>query len=244
MSLVSLSRLSSAPSQPRSSRTPRLPATGSATWSVRVCTGAACATAALLVLAVSGCGAAATRATPYGIVRTPPLRVGSLSLPEVSADGASHEMVFRASPRGLMLVYFGYTYCPDVCPTTLSNLGSALRRLSQSQRTKVSVAMVTVDPRRDTPSVLNAYLQHFLPTWRAVRTTNMARLQHVEYGFDARSHLSRPNASGFYEVTHTAEVYAVDEHGTVDTEWVFGTPQAEITADLRLLLDRASTHTT
>lgn len=63
---------------------------------------------------------------------------------------------------GYMLIFFGYTYCPDVCPTTLTTISSALDELGSAAE-KVVPVFVTVDPERDTPEFLNEYLQHFHP---------------------------------------------------------------------------------
>ena len=81
-----------------------------------------------------------------------------------------------------MLVYFGYTSCPDVCPTSLADLGAALDRLSPQERRRVQVGMVTVDPKRDTPKVLTTYLGHFFEgtTTHAFRTTDPAELARAE----------------------------------------------------------------
>jgi protein SCO1/2 len=61
----------------------------------------------------------------------------------------------------LMLLYFGYTHCPDVCPTTMASLASALQRLPSAEQAQVQVVFVTSDPMRDTPSVLKAWLANF-----------------------------------------------------------------------------------
>ena len=177
----------------------------------------------------------------YGFMRRPPLRVGAYSLPVVASDGASHPMTFRASAGSLLLVYFGYTYCPDICPTTLANLGAALNKLSATQRGRIAFAMVTVDPHRDTPVVLNAYLRHFLPRALALRTTNWSALKRVEHAFDASSTIGPKQPGGGYEVTHTAEIYAVDDSGTVREEWVFGVTPGELASDFRWLLGRIRT---
>jgi len=179
----------------------------------------------------------------YGFMRQPPLRVGAYSLPVVASDGASHPITFRASAGSLLLVYFGYTYCPDICPTTLANLGAALNKLPATQRSRIAFAMVTVDPHRDTPAILNTYLGHFLPSALALRTTNWSALKRVEHAFDASSTIGPKQPGGGYEVTHTAEIYAVDDSGTVREEWLFGVTPSELASDFRWLLGRLQTGT-
>jgi protein SCO1 len=69
---------------------------------------------------------------------------------------------FTAGTRGkLAYLYFGYTHCPDTCPTTMSDIAAALQRVPAAVRRRVEVVFVTVDPRRDTKRVLRAWLNHF-----------------------------------------------------------------------------------
>ena len=81
-----------------------------------------------------------------GFVREPAPDVSALSLPDTSTGA---EFTLTAPPGGLLMVYFGYTNCPDYCPTTMSELRIALRRAGDPDQ--VAVAMVTVDPDRDGP---------------------------------------------------------------------------------------------
>ena len=93
--------------------------------------------------------------------------VGDLALPDLTADG--DRFALRAEPGECSVVYFGYTNCPDFCPTTLSDLRLAIRRLSDGLADRVEVAMATVDPDRDIP-VLADYVDQLLP--RRPRTRN------------------------------------------------------------------------
>src|SRR5690606_40197961 len=70
----------------------------------------------------------------------------------------------------LLLVYFGYTSCPDVCPTTMADVSAALVDLPPDKAGRVRVAMVTVDPERDTDEILAGYLAHFFSRGIALRT--------------------------------------------------------------------------
>jgi len=69
-----------------------------------------------------------------GVVRKPPLQVASVTLPDESPLAAGAPFTMKAAKGGLLLAYFGYTNCPDVCPTTLSDIGRALRELPASER--------------------------------------------------------------------------------------------------------------
>lgn len=190
-----------------------------------------------IAAAIAGCGGGENNNRSLkGFTRTPTAQVGAVGLPDVAPKRAGLPMAFRAKPGGLLLTYFGYTYCPDICPTTFADVRSALRKLPAAQRRRVTVAMVTVDPARDTPKVLNGYLGHFFTAWHALRTTDQGALRRAEQAFGATHEIGPRRADGNYDVSHTALLYAVDERGIVRVEWPFGTPSADIAADLQTLL--------
>jgi len=173
----------------------------------------------------------------HGLTMEPAPVVGGLSLPDAAAGGADFPLV--APRRGLLLVYFGYTSCPDICPTTLSDLGAALRKLGPKRAQRVHVAMVTVDPTRDTPEVLTGYLAHFLRSrYSALRTDDPVALRTVADTFGARYEVTT-TPTGKTEVGHSALVYAVDSSGRVVLAWPFGVSTRALTADLATLLRRA-----
>lgn len=175
-----------------------------------------------------------------GVVREPPLQVGDVSLPDVTPGQGGEPFTFRAPDNGLLLVYFGFTYCPDVCPTTLADIRTALEGLGPDAD-RITVAMATVDPERDTPDVLHDYVEFFAgDRARALRTEDLDRLREVEEAFLASSELIPVEGSGDeYEVEHTAVVYVVDDGGTVLVEWPFGTEPEAMQADLERLLAEA-----
>lgn len=194
---------------------------------------ASCAVLLALAATVTGCGGREPTTSLKGFTRTPAPQVGGLNLPDVAAAGAP--MRLRAARGGLLLLYFGYTSCPDVCPTTFADVSAALAQLPAGRRKAVTVALVTVDPARDTPKVLGRYMRHFFSDWHALRTTDRRKLRTVERAFGASHKAERARADGTYAVSHTALLYAIDEHGAVRVEWPFGTTAADIAADLRTL---------
>lgn len=192
----------------------------------------------LVLLVASGCGSGGDDGELNGMTRTPPTEVGDVSLPDESPGGEGRSTPLRGEGDGLMLVYFGYTSCPDVCPTTLADLNVALKGMTDDQADRVKVGMVTVDPERDTPRVLNGYLGHFFGVdgYDSFRTTDMDELARAEKAFGASSKLGKPDRNGDYDVSHTAQVYAVDGTGKVLVEWAFGTSSDDIRSDLERLL--------
>lgn len=198
---------------------------------------------ALTVMVLAGCGGSDQQpAGLSGITRDPPISTKNLTLPDRSPVSEGEEVPLKGPEGGLMLVYFGYTFCPDVCPTTMADLRLALAELAPEQRDRIEVAMITVDPARDTAGVLNGYMGHFFEPgeFRSFRTGNAKRLAEVERAFEATHELGKPDDRGYYEVSHTAQVFAINDRGTVEVEWPFQTDAALVADDIRYLLEKNS----
>lgn len=111
-----------------------------------------------------------------------------------------------------MLVYFGYTYCPDVCPTELANISAALDLLGE-KAAGVNPVFITVDPERDTPEVMRAYLGHFHErliglTGTPEQIAQAARAAKVYY-----ARVDTPESNAQYLMDHTGFVYLMDGNG-------------------------------
>lgn len=190
------------------------------------------AAAGLVAVVAAGCSPTPTE--PAGIVRDPAPVVGATSLPDV-ADG-SGEFHFTADRDGVLVVYFGYTSCPDVCPTTMADLRRALEELG-GRADSVDVAMATVDPGRDTDEVLTDYVRSFVAGGRALRTTDDDALRAAADAFGADYTVTTAD-DGTVEVEHTGFLYAVDDQGLLRLTWPFGTEWQTIEGDLRWLLEQ------
>ena len=160
--------------------------------------------------------------------------VGDVTVTEVHPGRADAPFHFKASPGHVLFVYFGYTSCPDVCPTTLSDLGRALRDLGAAAG-RVDVAFVTVDPQRDVPQVLAPYLGSFVRGAHPLRPGSERELVAAEHAFGASSTVTR-NRDGSIDVTHSAQSYLVDDQGRIIDQWGFGTSAADMASDLRIIL--------
>jgi protein SCO1/2 len=181
----------------------------------------------------------------HGVVRTDPLQVGHLALPDVTeparlAGGLVEDgrLLMRARDGRLLVVYFGFLSCPDVCPTTLADLRNGLAALPAEDRARIDVVFVTVDPDRDGPEELAAYLRHFAPEHHAVRATGSA-LEGALEAFLASARIE-VMPDGTIEVAHSAVLYGVDSTGSVVVEWPFGTTSSALADDLTLLLRRSA----
>lgn len=189
--------------------------------------------AAALVGALGACGGdAAGDRELAGYRRDPAPVVADLSLPDVAAGG--EEFALRAEPGEILAVYFGYTNCPDFCPTTLSDLRLATRRMEPELAERVGLAMVTVDPDRDLP-VLADYVTSFLDGAHALGTDDPDRLAEVAAPFGASYQVTTSDA-GEIEVAHTTSLYALDDDGEIVLTWQFGVPIDDLAGDLTQLL--------
>lgn len=198
--------------------------------------------AAVSALVFAGCSSGDSQEPLNGMTRQPRTEVGNVSLPNVNPESSNSEGAFKATGDGLMLVYFGFTNCPDVCPTTLADLRLALEDMDSEQRDRIQVGMVTVDPERDTERVLNGYLGFFFPEeqFSSFRTLDEAQLAKVEKVFGASHRIGKKREDGSYDVDHSALLYAVDSDGVVEVEWPFGTTPEDMRSDIEQLLDRTA----
>ncbi|HZB92781.1 MAG TPA: SCO family protein [Stellaceae bacterium] len=157
------------------------------------------------VALLGGCGNDAKWNTINVAGTSPSLRFSMARAP----DGKE---VTAADYRGsIVMLYFGYTYCPDVCPTTLSNLAEILQRIGSDAR-QVRVLFVTVDPDRDTLPVLATYVKNFGAEFEGLRGTPdqlaaLAQRYRVVYS------VTKPTKDHPYEVTHSSAIYVFDGTG-------------------------------
>ena len=153
-----------------------------------------------------------------------------LSLPD--ADGKVRSLTeFKGK---VVLVFFGYTQCPDVCPTTLGEIAN-IRKSLGADGTKVQPIFVTVDPARDTPEILKAYMGSFGDDYIALRgseeqTKEAAKSFKVFY---SKVPGKTPDA---YTVDHTAGTYVLDPQGRIRLFSRHGSPVDGLSADIRALL--------
>lgn len=118
----------------------------------------------------------------------------------------------------LVLVYFGYTYCPDICPTNLGNLSVAYRQLTQEQKDNLQILFVSVDPERDTPERLQQYANYFESniiglTGTADTIAEISRRYGVVY-----AKVDDPSNGTNYAVDHSAFTYVVDQNGALQEQ--------------------------
>ncbi len=132
------------------------------------------------------------------------------------------------------VVFFGYTQCPDVCPTTMAELAQVKKALGKDGD-RVQGVFITVDPERDTPEALKAYMASFDPSFVALRgTADETKATAKEFKvFYAKV---PGKVEGSYTMDHTAGSYVLDPKGKVRLFVRYGSPVEALTADLKALL--------
>jgi protein SCO1/2 len=133
----------------------------------------------------------------------------------------------------VVLLYFGYTRCPDECPATLAMLANALRTLGPGA-SQVRVLFVSVDPRRDTTTVLKRYVENFGPQFVGLRP-DPAELTDLSKRYRIAYHYEKPDKDGNYEVDHSSAIFIFDRDGHARLLGLDNTSQ-QVASDLRRLL--------
>jgi len=148
-------------------------------------------------------------------------------------DGSSFQL---SEMRGrIVLLFFGYTSCPDICPTTLAELKQALGKLTGEDAKQVQVLFVTVDPERDTPQRMQEYVNHFNPDFIGLSGTE-AELGKVWNDYGVYREVVEGTSALGYLVNHTARVTLIDRNGNLRISFGIDMPVEDIVHDLKLVL--------
>jgi len=139
-----------------------------------------------------------------------------------------------------ILIYFGYTGCPDVCPTTLATVAEAMDLLEDRAEAVVPL-FVTVDPERDTPKLMREYVSFMHPSIVGLRGPK-AYTDHMVKAFNARyeKHVPDPEHPDRYAIDHTSSVALVGPDGLLIKRYPYGTSAADMAQDLGAILDEAA----
>jgi len=176
---------------------------------------------------------AALGATALFIFRPPSAPLGVTGKPftmESTLGGAFTEASLKGTPS---LVFFGYTHCPDVCPTTLAESTVWKQELGLGNE-QLRTIFVTVDPKRDTKQVLADYLSPFPGTIGLVGSDDQTTA--VKASFGAASETTEPDADGFYLVNHTASVFLINKDGNFEGTIAYGEAKEAAIAKIKKLI--------
>lgn len=188
---------------------------------------------ALASLAAAGCDKLlpGTRETFNGVDIT-----GSDLGPDFRLTDHNGKERSLADFRGkVVTLFFGYTHCPDVCPTTLSDMARAVQILGPDG-SRVQVLFVTVDPKRDTPELLRNYVPAFNPTFLGLYGDAAATAK-VTKDFKIYAAERPGKTPESYTVDHSAQSLVFDTQGRLRLMLAYGTPGDKIAADLKILLN-------
>ncbi len=186
--------------------------------------------AAALLAALAGCDRTGDKPAFQGVDITGAEYARNLSLPD--AEGKTRTLGdFKGK---VTVVFFGYTQCPDVCPTTMAELSEVKRSLGP-QGDKVQGVFITVDPERDTPPLLKAYLGNFDPSFVALRGT-AEQTQAVAKEFKVYYAKAPGKTEGSYTMDHTAGSYIFDTQGRVRLFERYGAGPKALASDIQRLL--------
>lgn len=151
-----------------------------------------------------------------------------------STDAEGREFRLSDQQGRSVLLFFGYTSCPDVCPTTLAEF-KRVRTLLGSQADRVRFVFVSVDPERDTPEKMLEYARAFDPAFIGLSGPE-EQLATIWRDYGVVRQKEATGSAGGYTVSHTARVFAVDPTGNLRATFPFGADPADIVADLKYLL--------
>jgi protein SCO1/2 len=154
----------------------------------------------------------------------------SLSLPDV--DGKPRTLAdFKGK---VVVVFFGYTQCPDVCPTTMAELAQVRKSLG-ADADKLQGVFVTIDPERDTPAILKAYMASFDPSFVALRGT-LAETEAAAKEFKVYFAKVPGQTEGSYTMDHTAGSFVLDAQGNPRLFERYGSGPEGLAADIKSLM--------
>ena len=150
------------------------------------------------------------------------------------ADGTEFHL---SDQKGkVVLLFFGYTSCPDVCPTTLAEMKLVMDKLGETSK-DVQVVFVSVDPDRDTSEKMQTYVEHFHPTFLGLSGT-IQELEPIWNDYSITREAVESDSAFGVIINHTARVFLVDPQGNMRLTFAYQTPVDDIVHDIHLVLEQ------
>ncbi len=155
--------------------------------------------------------------------------------PEISLADADGQVFNLADQSGkVVLLFFGYTHCPDVCPTTLADW-ARVRAALGGDADKVRFVFVSVDPDRDTPAISQGYATQFDTSFIGL-TADDATIASLRTDLNLVAQMEPADSSGAYGVAHSAQVFLVDRKGRLRLLYPFGSTAGDMLGDIQRLI--------
>ncbi len=131
------------------------------------------------------------------------------------------------------LIYFGYTFCPDICPMALENISKALNKLPPPVQSKFQPIFITIDPARDTPSSLHTFIKNFHPNWVALSGSKVQIKKAIKaYRVYSSKVQDESKDTPYYLMDHSSLVYVMNPQGYYTTHFTHETQPDEVLAIL------------
>ncbi len=164
------------------------------------------------------------------------------AMPIVAEDEEGQPFDMSELQGEYVLVNFGYTSCPAICPVTLANLMLAYNELTEAQQEEVNVVFVSVDPSRDTPERLNSYLASFSEDFIGLYIPEEETLETVKAAYGVSAEVIEPLSdeemtTENYDLAHSGGVYVIDPEGTFKLFLAHDAPADAIRSDLLTLME-------
>lgn len=162
----------------------------------------------------------------------PPRQAPELAM----TDQHGNDFLLEDHRGKVVVIFFGYTFCPDFCPSTMVEVVEVLNFLGDDAD-NVEVAFVSVDPARDTPERLEEYMGFYSPTFFGL-SASAEQTNDIKMAWGVRGDAQEPEEGKvYYLVDHTTTLFAVAPDGTLAVEWPYGTDAALIAEDIQHLLN-------
>ena len=190
-----------------------------------------------LLLAGCVCVSSIAAAASQEVTHSMASMSGAATGGDFSLDSATGPVDLKQFRGKVVVLYFGYTSCPDACPTTLSALGAAMHGMKPVEAAKVQPIFITLDPARDNAEHMQAYSRFFYPTLLGLRGSDeqvaaVARQYGVLYA------KQKVDSSANYVVDHSSLLYVIGADGKLARSVPYGASPTEIKAALRATLPR------
>lgn len=152
--------------------------------------------------------------------------------PFTLVNGGGQTMTEAAYAGKVMMVYFGYTYCPDICPTELALIADAMDLLDADDAADVAPIFITVDPERDTPSVMKDYVANFHDSMIGL-TGSLEQVAAAAKAYRVYYAKREDTSEAGYTMDHTSYIYVMDRNGRYFRHFRMSTPPEEIASGLK-----------